>query len=340
MTNTTHTSNEVIASQDQCPKALTTHEFYAFGTLRSGHRLQWRNIARELITHNLNFDRLETHALITQASWQAGPNSKGEICRESHADLEEEGFGISILKILNDALMTIEENWQGAPAARTFVMLTTRLLSLTSFREVHEGCFLFLRRVQKISLRWARELGQKLQEGHNDEELKILNARLLEMALTCHGTFDVDPHHLQHLLKSDEDIATVTECSIIVHDRCPAVTDDLPASVKPLLRRYWRISYLLEPLLRKQILEDCVGLDRTVRRLWAGYEPGIPWTALKMPNDRWLLTETSSRGDLSPILVHYDLLTGSLLVNGSPLTRLPRSYELHSTFHRMFGKVN
>jgi len=47
--NTIHISNEVIASQAECPDALTMHEFYAFGTLRSGHRLQWRNIARELI---------------------------------------------------------------------------------------------------------------------------------------------------------------------------------------------------------------------------------------------------------------------------------------------------
>ena len=50
VSNTVHTSNEVIASQAECPEMLTMHEFYAFGTLRSGHRLQWRNIARELTT--------------------------------------------------------------------------------------------------------------------------------------------------------------------------------------------------------------------------------------------------------------------------------------------------
>jgi len=59
--NTIHTSNEVIASQAQCPEALTMHEYYAFGALRSGHRLQWRNIARELTARILNVNCYETH---------------------------------------------------------------------------------------------------------------------------------------------------------------------------------------------------------------------------------------------------------------------------------------
>ncbi len=337
--NTIHTSNEILASQAECPETLTMHEFYAFGTLRSGHRLQWRNIARELTARVLNFSCHETQALLTQAAWQVGPCSKGEVCRESHADLEEEEFGKSLLSALNDAVGTIEGNWQGAAAARTFVALATRLLSLSICNVVRQGCCRFLRRARAISLCWTRELGRKLQEEQKEEELENLKIRTLEVALTCHGTFDVDPHHLPDVSNSDEDIAVVTECSIFVHDRCPVVTDDLPASIKILLQRYWRLSYVLEPLLRKRILEVRNGLDSTVGRLWAGYVPGTPWTALETPNERWLGTETSNEGGVSSMLVHYNLLDGSLLVNGSPLTRLPYSYESHPTFRRLFGEV-
>lgn len=337
--NTIHTSNEVIASQAKCPEVLTMHEYYAFGILRSGHRLQWRNIARELTARILNFNCHETHALLTQAVWQVGPFSKGEVSRESHADLEEEEFGRSLLLALNDAVGTIEGNWQGATAARTFIALVARLLSLSTCNAVQEGCYRFLRRARVISLGWTRELGQKLQGGQKEEELKLLNARTLEMALTCYGTFDVDPHHAPYLLESDEDIAVVTECSIIVHDRCPVVIDDLPAPMKQLLRRHRRLSYMLEPLLRKRILGVCNGLDRTIGRLWASYVPGSPWTTLEMPSERWLVTERSNECGPSSMLVHYNLLEGSLLVNGSPLTRLPRSYESHPTFRRLFGEV-
>ena len=338
LNNTIHTSNEVIASQAECPETLTMHEFYAFGTLRSGHRLQWRNIARELTARILNFNCYEIYALIVQAAWQVGPSSKRQVCRESHVDLEEIEFGRSLLSALDDALGTIEGNWQGASAARTFVALATRLLSLSPC-VVREGCFRFLRRARAISLRWTREVGQQLRKGQKEEELRNLNTRTLEMALTCHGTFDVDPHHLPNLLERDEDIAVVTECSIIIHDRCPVVVEDQPESINPLLHRYRRFSCVLEPLLRQRILEVRNGLDRTIGRLWAGYVSGSPWTALETPSERWLVTETSSGGGLSSMLVHYNLLDGSLLVNGSPLTRLPHSYESHPTFRRLLGEV-
>jgi hypothetical protein len=61
---TAHTSNEALAAQTKCPKGLNLHEFYAFATLRSGDRLQWRNIARELIARILNFNHEETYMLV------------------------------------------------------------------------------------------------------------------------------------------------------------------------------------------------------------------------------------------------------------------------------------
>ena len=338
--DTIHTSNEVIANQAECPETLTKHEFYAFGILRSGHRLQWRNIARELTTRVLNFRCHETHTLLTQAAWQAGPFSQeAECCRESHADLEEEEFGTSLLSALNGAVGTIEGNWQAAAAARTFVVLTTRLLSLSNCDAVRSGCHHFLQRVRAISLRWTRELGQKLHEGQEEEQLRILNERMLEMALTCHGTFDVDPYHLPDLLGSEDAIAIITECSIIVHDRCPVSTSNLPTTLKILLRRYWRLSHILESYLCERIVKVRHGLDGTIRRLWAGYVPGSPWKALKSPAQRWLVTKTLAGSGLSSMLVHYDLLNGSLLVNGTPLTRLPSSYESHPTFRRLFREV-
>ena len=340
VSNTIHTSNEVIANQAECSDMLTMHEFYAFGTLRAGHRLQWRNIARELTTHILNFNSHETHTLIVQAAWQVGPFSEGHQCRESHVDLEEVDFGRSLLSTMEDALGTIEGNWQAAVAARTLIALATRLLSLSLCKVLREGCFHFLQKARAISLRWTREVGQKLQEGQQNAEQKNLNERMLEMALTCYGTFDVDSHHIPALLERDEDIAVMTECSIIVHDQCPVVGDNLCTPLRTLLQRYRRLSCVLEPILRKRILEVRNGLDITIGRLWAGYVSGSAWSALEKPSERWLVTETSSKSRHSSMMVHYNLLDGSLLVNGSPLTRLPDSYESHSTFQRLFGEVS
>ena len=339
VTSTTHTSNEVIANQAQCPKSMSMHEFYAFATLRSGHHLQWRNIARELTAQVLDFSRVETYILVAQAIWQAGPLSERTICRESHLDLEEREFGSTLLSVLDDALTSIEGNWQGAVAARIFIALVTRVLSLSSYAMIHETCFRVLRRIRQVTHQWTRDLNQKLQEGQKDEECIVWTMRTLEMALTCHETFNVDRHHLDRLLDFEEDFATMIECSILIHDRCPKEVNGLPSSVKSLLDRHRRLSHLLEPIIRKNVLLLQGGLNRAVGWLWAGYKPGTSWTALDVPNERWLSTETCREGSFSSMIVHYNILSGSLLVNGSSLAGLPQSYQVHPNYRRLFGEV-
>lgn len=337
---TTHTSNEVLAWQADCPRNLNLHEFYAFAMLRSGHRLQWRNIAREMMARILNFSHEATYMLIVQAAWQAGCPGAAGYSRDSHIDLEEEEFGMSLLSALEVALQSVEGNWQGAVALRTFVVLATRLLSLSVHQTIHKNCYLFLKRARYVSLKWLRELVQLLREGQNVEESTVLNLRALEMALICHGTFDVDNIHFSTLLESNEDVAAITECCIIIHDRCPVTTQHLASFLKILLRRFERLSHLLEATLRCKILQDQSGIDSTIQKIWPGYRPGSSWTAVSKLNERWLTSQTSADGSYLPFCVHYNVLDGSLLVNGLPLTRLPRSYELHDTYTRLFDKVN
>jgi hypothetical protein len=306
--------------------------------LRAGHRLQWRGLARELVARILNFRYEETYMLVVQASWQVGCSGTRP-CRESHIDLEEEEFGMSLLSALEDALGTVEGNWQGASAARTYIAVASRLLSMSPHSTVHDGCYRFLRRARAVALRWVRDVRQLIHEGQDADELTILNLRALEVALTCHGTFDIDREHLPALLMSVEDIAVITECCISIRDHCPAVTQNLPRPLKIMLQRYEKISHFLEPELRALILLHREGIDSTIQRVWAGYRPGSSWDIINTPNERWLVTQTSAESGYSSVTVHYNILDGSLLVNGSLLARLPESYELHKTYRRLFGEV-
>jgi len=335
---TFHTPNEVLARQAECPRTLDQSQFYAFGIMRSGHRLQWRNLAREVTSRILNFCHEETYMLVAQTAWQVGCSSERP-CRESHIDLEEEDFGMSLLSALEDALGTVEGNWQGAVAMRTYVTLATRLLSVSPHKEVHHACYPFLRRAREVALRWARDMGELFHEKRDAEESKVLSLQTLEVALICHNTFDVEGDHLLAMLTSNEDIAVITECCIIIRERCPATTESLPQSVKMFLQRYEKLCHFLEPEMREHILRDPEGIDQTIQRVWVGYLPAGSWAALQKPNERWLLTKTSAEEGYSSKTVHYNILDGSLLVDGSPLTRVPPSYELHETYRRLFGEV-
>ena len=109
LSGTQHTPNDILAAQADCPKEINLHEFVAFSGLRSGSRLQWLNIARELASPYLSFRREEVHALLTQAAWQLGPLSDG--VREWHVDLTIPSFGNTLLRELESLLEKIGANW-------------------------------------------------------------------------------------------------------------------------------------------------------------------------------------------------------------------------------------
>ena len=117
LSGTQHTSNDILASQADCPKEIRLHEFIAFSGLRSGPRLQWLNIAREIASPYLPFRREEVHILITQAAWQLGPLSDG--VREWHIDLNIPGFGNTLLSELESLLEKIGANWLEEVTVRT-----------------------------------------------------------------------------------------------------------------------------------------------------------------------------------------------------------------------------
>jgi hypothetical protein len=329
---TAHTSNEALARQSECPRNLTLHEFYAFTSLRSGHRLQWRNIARELVSRILRFNQEETHILVIQAAWQAGCVGDDKTYRDSHVDLKELEFGLSFMSALEEIRGTIEGNWQGSVALRTLIVLATRVLSLTRHQKVHQCCYSFLIRARNVARDWGRDIGQLCHEEEDEEALKSLNMRALEISLTCLSSFAVDEEHLHKILQTSDDIADAIESYIIIHDRCPAFIHNLPQPILTLLRGFERTSHFLEAHLRKHIVADPTGIDSIMQRVWSGYQPGISWVALPAPNERWLMTKTSDQNSHSSVTVHYNLLDGTLLVNGLPLTRLPRSYEIHPTY--------
>jgi hypothetical protein len=337
LNGTKHTSNEIISRQGACPDGLTVHEFHAFAALRSGHRLQWLNIARELVSRILDFGKEEVHLLLLQASWQAGPSALRQVSRDSHVELEEEGFGQNLLSALEVGLTTIESNWQGSVAALTFVSLAARLLSISLHESVRDRCLKFLQRAREVTIKWLRVVVKLLHDSSDEGEMAYLTLRAFDLALICHCTFDIDPRRLPSLLSSADNVAILIETSTIVNDRWPVSQEPLTTVTRELLRRFSRTSHTLEPALKKQIIASPDGINKAVGRMWADYEPGTPWVVVEAPDDRWLMTHTAASDYVSSMTVHYNTLTGALLINGLPLARLPREYESHPTYKRLFG---
>lgn len=336
--DTKHTSNEIISRHASCPDGLIAHEVQAFAALRSGHRLQWLNIARELVCRTLDFKSEEVHLLLLQASCQAGPPALNQVSRDSHIETEEESFGHDLLSALETGLASVKGNWQGSIAALTFIALAGRLLSMSLHDSVRVRCLEFLQTARDITVKWLRVVVKILHGTSDEKEMAYLTLRALDLALICHCTFDVDARQFGTLLSSEDNVAILIETAITVNERYPVSKDSPTTLTRALLQRFSRTSHSLEPALKALIAANPHGINRAVRRLWAGYEPGTSWRVLEAPDDRWMTTRSAQSDNVSSVALHFNLLTGALLINGLSLGRLPREYETHSTYQRLFGK--
>ncbi|KAH9030640.1 hypothetical protein EDB85DRAFT_2275651 [Lactarius pseudohatsudake] len=328
VSGTHHTSNEVIAAQADCPE-LGSHEYMAFSGLRSGPRLQWLNIARELSSPSLSFRYEDVHTLITQAAWQLGPSLDSE--HEWHTDLGVPSFGWTLVYELERLLGRIEANWQEEVTLRTIALLTSRLLSSTRDLDVCQRAYALLRTARNVAHKWINGLGSKLDTAEDE----TTRTNLCRLAATCLSTYDVCLEHVPWTLDSNDDIAIAVHCAGIVHDNTPLdLEDNHSRYLIRLLNRHHRLLHFLEPFLYKGVQSNPSGFDQGLTSLWPGFRRQISsnWSLLPNPNSRWI--SCIVEGDQE---VHYNLLTGQFLIGGKPLGRLPQEIIKHSTYTSVLG---
>jgi hypothetical protein len=336
---TSHTSNEVIANQTDCHKDMTIHEFIAFGSLRSGPQLQWMNILRELRARILNFRREEVHLLLAQAVSQVGPlwSDEGLLW---HEELSSIPFLHALLGELEYLVASVEENWLEGITISTIIMLVCRVLSSTQGESIKNRGQSLLRRIRTATFTLLIQLSTKMQAS-NDSDVTFsreLQGRIRDMAITCRSTFDVDGD--VSLLLTSNDIKVYACCAIMIYDNTPSQLSELSQHSKLLLERDKRCCHALEAVVRQYAELHREGLDCAVAEVWGSYRPGTPWRALPAPNSRWLMSHTTRSYTQLPQVVHFNLVSGCLLVDGKQLGRLPSTIGQHSTYRSMFGAVS
>ncbi|KAF7350232.1 hypothetical protein MVEN_01326600 [Mycena venus] len=338
LASTLHTPNSILASQDQARASLNLHEHYSFGSLRSGGRLQWLNITRELRMRVLAFHHPDVHTLIAQAASQIGPISRQDVA-EWHVELMEHAFGQVLLDELEGLLSDTRDNWSNTTTIQTIVFLVGRwLVSAHGHPDlVVRGCRL-LREARTVTYDWMRLLISRLQGFTDQETVAEFQTRICTIAAVCRATYDVDPIYFASVLSSDEDASIIVECSIIIHDNSPPRDPDIHDPLRTLLMRDRRLSHSIEPFLKTRIEHSRGGLDKAVQREWPGYSPAGPWVFATGENGCWASTQTASVAGANPQVVDINIRNGTLLVDGKPLGRLPTEIASHGTYIRLFGK--
>ena len=223
-------------------------------------------------------------------------------------------------------------------------LICSRLLASTvdpGIQVAVRACAL-LRKARNVTHGWVRAVYEKLESTQDETVRASLQQRLYMLAATCCSTFDVCPGHVPAVLANHEDFSIAMQCAILVHDNtAPCLSGDDSFYLTRILSRHRRLLHDLEPLLRKQDptnpdqLLHTGSYDDALSRVWVGFKRSSSWRSLPIPNSRWISCVT-----LGGQKVHYDLLTGQLLIDGIQLGRLPREFVEHPTYASILGSVS
>jgi len=201
--------------------------------------------------------------------------------------------------------------------------------------------YVLLREARNVTRRWISAISNELESTQDETSCAGLRRRLCMLAVTSFSTFDVSPEHLPGVLTNDEDFSIAMQCAIVVYDNTPPTSDDV--YLTRMLSRHRRLLHYLEPIFsdldtnargQAELLHSG-GYDLALAQLWLGYRNSARWHALPRPNSQWISCVTE--GGQS---VHYDLLSGQLLIDGKRLGRLPQEIVEHPTYASMFGAVS
>lgn len=337
VSNSTHTTNQVMSKQHECDMRLEKEEFLAFGSLRAGENVQSINILRELGCSNLDHTNPAVTTLLLQAIWEAGRSSEDDL-RQAHTAFLHVGYCNKLLALLRRRLTAIQDNWDKQYSMMTVIQLALRLLSLTSDVETQTGCLFFLRDARKVTLKWCHQLEAHIHQSSDHEDVQIdAVERSLLIALLCYSTFDVEDRYITHVLGSSDDISIAAEAQAIVCDSAPVDKTSLPPLVQQSLIRHFKIAHKLEPYVSQLLPLHGVGLNSAVQHIWHGVSLGPEWTVESKSSPSWVSNNTIPVQGGQSQTVQFNLLGGHILVDGKPVGKVPDSIKSASLFQQIFG---
>lgn len=332
--DTKHTPNQVIASQSTSPQDVSLGQYIAFGHVRAGNRIQWWNVMRVLRSQSLPLSHGDVYTLFVQTIWQAGPEKECGISREAHADLLDPKFRLDTIKELNESIVMLGNNWREPFSLATVVTIATRVYSLTPSKE-RESIRKVLENARTVALKWIQLAKEELGSLSIDAAAHCRSI-ISQLAAIFRSSFDIesDPNEISPLLTSLDNLVSFLYATILIASSGVQETSLLLA-VQLLFRRDRRLGYRVEEILKSAILQNPEILHAAIGRHWPDYSRGTQWRALRKPADRWLASTTPDKK--SPLL-HFNILTGTLLIDGALSGTLPSPYLSHPSFKKLFGE--
>lgn len=359
LSGTSHTENEVLARQLKCPENLSLSEYKNFGTLRAdGHRLQLRKLYAMIATEKLSFEKESVLSLIMQTIWECGVTATNDgnvdasaTVRESHMDFFDQEFCTAMLERLEAYTIQQENNWMHPFKMMMTVLIVVRIFELNNNRPTHNPMIVrmvkFLNKIRSIAYNWIEKIEQVIRDMKTPDEECEAQLRLKLIYVTIIGglTFFVHSQHKHFsMILENNDINGRTASQQWLHfiitlkNNVQVYTrkeKQLPMNLRMFLRLIERIGIDLEVSIKRLICSKIDQIFELIQMQWPRSDCGGFVSASFHSDFHELLTvDTIARQKVT-----IDIITGTFLVNGLPLSRLP-AYILDSDVYRWcFGNA-
>ena len=318
--------NSVIASQDKCPESMSLEEYKELCSVPLGHNIQWVNILQQLAMPSVDFKKLETTLVFLQCIYQTGPPGRDHY-RQAHGMLRNTKRASDMIFYLDAAVDRVKQNWESAQALSLFASIATRVLCLKS--ATFGACSVLLAKIRVVSLGWMHSLREAAHKTSDHDSREMFFAKSVEAALICVSTYDVPEKHIESLLGSKENISMLIQATLVVQQGGNAKLWKDQALGLMRLRFVRFLDRYYESIAGKH-----EGIDDAIKQSWSAYKPGPGgWSTVSPLQDDWITSETKDNN----MQVHYNLLSGELLVNGVPLDQPPQSYRTQPLYKTLFG---
>lgn len=334
LSDTSEKENKIIAEQINCPPELKLLEYIKFGTFRSGHRLQARNLLESLINKCLSFNRLSVRSLICQSLWQVGPYDKDE--PTSHADFKNNDYIFTLYDVIEEFLDKIEKKWNDHLILYNLIVIILRAITLNEScldKMVH-----LLRKCRNTALEWQKAIIQVIS-GENEHNRKAhLKEELIKVCLYSIQTFNVEKDKIGYLFNGEEDILAWLSTAENITKLKNFPIEEHQNFVKNLLRDSQIVSINLADHFI-ELVNKSKGrvLSQFIEKIWPDTKLGSieDWSLTKQKFPFWFVTNFH-RNDLSNHTVLHINIWADFHVNYFPISKLPDSILNNQDFKSFF----
>ncbi|KAK8022740.1 hypothetical protein PG993_013507 [Apiospora rasikravindrae] len=326
-------SYEIVGSQSSCPPGLNVHEYMAFQFLMSGKARRWVTLLTELASSSLNFSTESVVMLVSHVSLQLGPPSETSDPRGmAHSIFSDASFCDGLLNQVQLKLECIASNWRETNVMETILTVVLRLIQLIHKHD--ETAFAILDRTREVTILWIRKLRAETYQASDSKSAKNCQVYLLLAALLCKRA-------CFKLLEAENPpvyvITAFFEACIAVHDNIPENVQDLPRMTRNHIVRDLRLMHGVRNKLRSLLtVSQGQNLVQSLLAAWPASESKEIET-FELDGDEGVVLHLRDKQEQSFQVVNYNLVHGSLLVDGQPLGRLSTDEKSSMILAILFG---